>query len=56
LSDEEIADLRRWINEGAVWPATSATQNTSVIKPEHNASGNKNTLSRRDGADLTPHL
>jgi hypothetical protein len=37
LSDDAIADLRRWINEGAVWPAATTAKNNYVIKPEHKA-------------------
>jgi hypothetical protein len=37
LSDKEIAHLTRWIKEGAYWPATVATKNDYVIKPEHQA-------------------
>ncbi len=35
LSDAVIADLRRWINEGAVWPAVTVAKNEYLIKPEH---------------------
>lgn len=35
LSDAEIADLTRWIKEGAPWPADAATKNEYLIKPEH---------------------
>lgn len=35
LSEAEIADLTRWIKEGASWPATVAAKNEYLIKPEH---------------------
>ena len=37
LNEAEIADLTRWIKEGAPWPATVATKNEYIIKPEHQA-------------------
>jgi mono/diheme cytochrome c family protein len=35
LTDAAIADLRRWINEGAMWPAAVTAKNPYLIKPEH---------------------
>src|SRR5262245_33509738 len=37
LKDEEIADLRQWIKDGAVWPAAmpATGKNDYIIKPEH---------------------
>ena len=35
LKDQEIADLSRWIREGAVWPATTAAKSGYRIMPEH---------------------
>ncbi len=37
LRDQEIADLIRWVKEGAVWPASSIAKSNGdyLIKPEH---------------------
>ncbi len=35
LTDAAIADLRRWINEGASWPTVTVAKNEYLIKPEH---------------------
>lgn len=35
LSDAQLADLARWIKEGAHWPVNVATKNAYFIKPEH---------------------
>jgi hypothetical protein len=38
LKDIEIADLTRWIKDGAVWPATAAKNKTDyIVRPEHKA-------------------
>jgi hypothetical protein len=38
LKETELADLARWLNDGAYWPASVAqAQNNYVIKPEHKA-------------------
>ncbi len=35
LKDQEIADLSRWIRDGAVWPATAVAKSGYRIKPDH---------------------
>jgi mono/diheme cytochrome c family protein len=37
LKEEEIADLSKWIRDGAAWPAAAVTKNQYIIKPEHKA-------------------
>jgi hypothetical protein len=37
LKEEEIADLSRWIRDGAAWPAATVAKNRYLIKPEHRA-------------------
>jgi cytochrome c553 len=37
LKEEEIADLSRWIRDGAAWPAATVAKNRYIIKPEHRA-------------------
>src|SRR5688572_2986437 len=38
LDDQAIADLKKWIEQGAVWPERAATQTSStVITPEQRA-------------------
>jgi mono/diheme cytochrome c family protein len=37
LKDEEIADLSKWIRDGAAWPAATVAKNRYIIKPEHRA-------------------
>jgi hypothetical protein len=37
LSESALADLKQWINDGAVWPVTVAVKNDYLIKPEHKA-------------------
>ncbi|VTS02881.1 PSD1 and planctomycete cytochrome C domain-containing protein [Tuwongella immobilis] len=37
LTDSQIADLTRWIAEGAVWPQVKASANLGKLKPEIDA-------------------
>ena len=35
LSEEQIADLKKWINDGAVWPGTYVHVETNTSNPEY---------------------